>query len=201
MNRTIDSSSVARDPAVQHRITVLVVEDDPMVRNLLITILNLHGYKTLQAEDGAEALELSRSPRGGHISVLITDMCLSQMSGIALAATLRAARPDLKSIFISGLRREDITELSGDMSQAAFVAKPFNGGQIEAALRKLIQCRPARRRIEPSETRPPAPAARAQRRRTATFTSAPRLTKKQPKPSGGVRARRRRKPLRIAAGR
>ena len=101
-------------------------------------------------------------------------------------------------VIISG---EEFTEIGADMSQAAFVAKPFNGGQIEAALRKLIQCRPARRRIEPSETRPPAPAARAQRRRTATFTSAPRLTKKQPKPSGGVRARRRRKPLRIAAGR
>jgi len=116
--------------------TVLVVEDEPLFRSLLAWMLTREGYKFVLADDGAQALAMSRD-FGSDFHAVITDVCLPRMSGIELAAELRAVRPDLKALFISGLSMEEIVAMGGDVALSGFVPKPFNLRQIAAALRAL----------------------------------------------------------------
>lgn len=141
INLTTDFCPSALTPSHQHPTAVLVVDDEPMIRYLLAWMLNREGYTVLSAADGTEALEMSKVPQSGFFSVLITDLCLPEMSGIALAAELRSARPELKALFVSGLSEDAFAELGADMSQAAFLAKPFNAHQLCAAVRELTERR------------------------------------------------------------
>lgn len=115
--------------------TVLVVDDQPMMLHLLQCTLGHLGYNVMAAADGAEALAIASGIESFRI--LITDVNLDGMSGIELAEELRAARPELKTIYISGSSREEFEDLGVDMSQSAFVAKPFSLRQVSEAIRAL----------------------------------------------------------------
>jgi two-component system cell cycle sensor histidine kinase/response regulator CckA len=143
MNRTADSSTPTRNPVDGHPTTVLVVDDEPAILDLLVMMLEMQGYQVLSAEDGAQALAMSKTLQGDSISVLVTDLCMPGMSGAELAAELRAAQPELKAIFISGLSRNEITAMGVDMSQAAFISKPFQALAIGTAVRELTERQPS----------------------------------------------------------
>lgn len=82
--------------------TVLVIEDEDSVRSLLRTMLRLAGYEALSCRDGDEALDLMQA-RGGSLHLLITDVNLgSGPDGFETADRLRAGRPSLQVLFISG---------------------------------------------------------------------------------------------------
>jgi two-component system, cell cycle sensor histidine kinase and response regulator CckA len=144
MNRTADSTAPTRNPADGHPTTVLVVDDEPTVLDLLVMMLEMQGYKVLSAEDGAQALAISKTLQGDSISVLVTDLCMPGMSGTELAAELRVAQPELKTIFISGLSRDEITAMGVDLSQGAFISKPFQARAFDAAVRELTERQPSR---------------------------------------------------------
>jgi len=104
--------------------TVLVVEDQDAVRRFVCTILESYGYGVLQAANGPDALALSeRHP--GIIHLLITDVVLPLMDARVLADKLRAARPEIKVLYMSGYPEEKIEhnrDLQGDL---AYLSKPF----------------------------------------------------------------------------
>ena len=79
-----------------------MVDDEPMIRAFLVTMLQLDGHKVLTAEDGREALAIASAHEGGDIDLLITDLGMSGMSGTTLATEMRAIRPDIKTLFVSG---------------------------------------------------------------------------------------------------
>ena len=111
--------------------TVLIVEDEFLIRLTLAEALADEGFAVLEAEDGETALALL----GGDPSVglLLTDMQLSgRMDGRALAVAARKARPDLPVIYTSG--RPD-TEARGPRD--AFLAKPYLPSDIIAAVRRM----------------------------------------------------------------
>jgi DNA-binding NtrC family response regulator len=82
--------------------TILVVEDDQVIRDFLIQVLPDAGYTTLSAEDARQALQLSQA-YDGPIHLLLTDIVMpGQLSGWALARQLLQQRPDLKIIYMSG---------------------------------------------------------------------------------------------------
>jgi PAS domain S-box-containing protein len=83
------------------RETLLLVEDDPMVRSLAIEALKLKGYRVLDAGDGKEALAIAQSAHG-RIDLLITDVVMPRMTGRELADRLRAKEPSLRVLFMSG---------------------------------------------------------------------------------------------------
>jgi len=139
MNQIPDNSIDRPDPATRAPVTVLIVEDEPMTRNMLSWMLSKQGYNALTAEDGAQALAISRARKSDSFDVLITDLTLPGMSGIELAAELRGDRPGLKTLFVSGYSKEKFAALGADMSRAAFIAKPFNARQIDAELRALME--------------------------------------------------------------
>ncbi len=81
--------------------TILLVEDDPEVRSLFSRFLDRAGYTVIEAVDGRDALEIFDA-RAADIDLVITDVVMPNVSGPALASALRARRPDLKVLYVSG---------------------------------------------------------------------------------------------------
>jgi len=110
----------------------MVIEDDPDVRQLTVTLLTAMGYTVLQAEDGESALSLIMSDR--HIDLLLSDVVLpGDMSGPAIAEAALKKRPDLRIMFMSGYAEDVIRrdrEGSGNSVDADLLPKPFTRAQL-----------------------------------------------------------------------
>lgn len=118
--------------------TVLVVEDEDAVRNLIRTLLRIAGYEVLTCQDGEEALDLLDA-RGGEINLLITDINLGiRMDGFETANALRARQPSLKVLFISG--EDEEARVTGEMAtgSAYFLVKPFTPRGFTERVRQLL---------------------------------------------------------------
>lgn len=117
--------------------TVLVVEDEDLVRRLACEILILHGYQVVAAAHGAEAMALVRD-FAGPIHLLLTDVVMPKMGGPELAATLRQMRPTLRVLFMSGYPEERLAEQGITDDRAEFVAKPFNRDELARRVREVL---------------------------------------------------------------
>jgi two-component system cell cycle sensor histidine kinase/response regulator CckA len=118
--------------------TVLVVEDEDRVLDLVSQVLWSHGFRVLQARDGAAALALTRDFKG-TIDVLLTDSVMPYMSGRELARRLSDVRPDMKVLYMSGYTegaasRSDM--LDGD--EKDFIQKPFSASALVRKIRSLL---------------------------------------------------------------
>jgi two-component system cell cycle sensor histidine kinase/response regulator CckA len=128
-----DLSASIQSPAAVSSETILLAEDDPIVRGFIVSILENHGYKVLAAENGRKSVEMCIN-YVGPIHMLITDVVMPEVNGRELAEQARLVRPNLKVLFVSGyvdrgLRNEDILNPSN-----AFLEKPFS----EDALLRII---------------------------------------------------------------
>jgi signal transduction histidine kinase/ActR/RegA family two-component response regulator len=109
--------------------TVLVVEDEQMVRSFMEGALRALGYMTLEAADGREALDLS-SHYDGVIDLLITDVIMPQMGGVELASRLIETRPQLKVLFVSGYTGAASGSQRLVEPDVALLPKPFTAAQL-----------------------------------------------------------------------
>jgi CheY-like chemotaxis protein len=117
-------------------VTVLLVEDDPTVRSVTRRILEKAGHRVLTSPGGEDALELA-AREDGPIELLVTDVVMAGMGGPALATRLRAARPTIKTLFISGYSRDHV--MPADEPQAvSFLAKPFTHDRLLAKVAELL---------------------------------------------------------------
>lgn len=117
--------------------TVLVVEDNPTLRNMVAMMLEQLGYKALKAENGAAALEIMES--GGGIDVMVTDVLMpGGMNGIELAKRVRTSHPDLTILLTSGdyENLESIEEICAEFHAVHFLQKPFSIHDIDALIHK-----------------------------------------------------------------
>ncbi len=89
--------------------TVLLVEDEPGVRNLAVRSLERHGYRVLPAARGDEAIEIAKS-HDGPIQLLITDVIMPGMSGPDLVQQVIVIRPDIRGFYISGYADDEVDE-------------------------------------------------------------------------------------------
>jgi two-component system cell cycle sensor histidine kinase/response regulator CckA len=118
--------------------TVLVIEDEDTVRNLLRTLLRLAGYEVLACQGGDEAVDLMDA-RGGTIQLLITDVNLGiGMDGFEAAERLRARQPMLKALFISGEEEADWPARHASGPSDRFLLKPFTPRAFGDAVRALL---------------------------------------------------------------
>ena len=115
---------------------MLVVEDEAEVRAIMLKTLKRLGYATLEAASGDEALNIS-SHTGG-IDLVITDLVMPRMSGDEVAARLRAVRPELKVLYISGYAGEAILRRGVQLGGTEFLQKPFTPGQLADRVRKAL---------------------------------------------------------------
>jgi two-component system cell cycle sensor histidine kinase/response regulator CckA len=115
--------------------TVLLVEDEPMVRTVAERALTRHGYKVLTANNGEEALELIND--GEEIALLISDVVMPVMDGPTMVREARKTRPDLPILFMSGYAEEQLRK-SIDIENVAFLPKPFSVQELAEAVRKVL---------------------------------------------------------------
>jgi PAS domain S-box-containing protein len=130
--RPLTSEDLSSAPAAGKE-TVLVVEDQEEVRNLVEEILSMQGYTVLKAPNGDEALRLGRTVKK-PIHLLLTDMVMPGMSGKELAERMQKMSPGMKVILMSGYADDGIIQWSTVMQGMDFLQKPF---RVETLIRKV----------------------------------------------------------------
>jgi CheY-like chemotaxis protein len=117
--------------------TVLVVEDEPVVRSLIVEVLEDLGYRTVEAADGPAGLKLLQSKR--RIDLLVTDVGLPGLNGRQLADAAREGRPDLKVLFITGYA-ENATLAAGFLEPGMqMITKPFAVDVLAQKISSIIK--------------------------------------------------------------
>lgn len=117
--------------------TVLVVEDEPAVRDLTVRLLQRLGYHVLEATNGPDALRAAAA-FDKHIDVLLSDMVMPQMGGRELARQLVALQPDLRVLFVSGYAADADTNTAPLPANAGFLQKPFTSQSLSRKLREVL---------------------------------------------------------------
>jgi two-component system cell cycle sensor histidine kinase/response regulator CckA len=115
--------------------TVLLVEDEPMVRSVAERALTRHGYKVMTADNGEDALEILAA--GDPIDLLISDVVMPGMDGPTMVREARKSWPELKILFMSGYAEEQLRK-SIDIENVNFLPKPFSVTDLAEAARRAM---------------------------------------------------------------
>jgi two-component system cell cycle sensor histidine kinase/response regulator CckA len=116
--------------------TVLIAEDEGVLRQVASRTLAARGYTVLQAASGEEALELAAA-HDGRIDLLFSDVVMPGLRGPGLAAALLRTRPDMRVLLTSGYA-EDVVGRRGIASPGGFLAKPYTPSMLAAAVADLL---------------------------------------------------------------
>jgi CheY-like chemotaxis protein len=127
-----------RGPRTGGTETVLLAEDEDIVRDLVQDMLEADGYTVLPAPRGNDALELARA-YPGRIDVLLTDVVMPGLSGPETAERLLAERPDVRVVFTSGYTEAAIANHGVLRPGTAFLEKPFSADALAQALRGVLE--------------------------------------------------------------
>jgi PAS domain S-box-containing protein len=122
--------------------TILFVEDEQSVRELVRDYLVAAGYCLLEAPDGTQALKVAAA-HPGPIHLLITDVVMPHLSGPELATKLTAQRPNVKVLFISGYTDDTVFRHGVLEGGVAFLQKPFNLKALSQKIREVLSSEPA----------------------------------------------------------
>ena len=111
--------------------TVLVVDDEPLIRSMVSTMLEQGGFAVITAEDGPEAIRLSRT-YSGQIDLVLTDVVMPEMSGHVLARELQAENPTLPILLMSGHCERD------ECAPFSVLPKPFSVDSLLSSVRNAL---------------------------------------------------------------
>jgi two-component system cell cycle sensor histidine kinase/response regulator CckA len=117
--------------------TVLVVEDDPVVRGIAVRALRERGYRVLEAANGVDALRAAERHRE-RIDLVVTDLVMPRMGGKDLAEQLRVVQPDLRVLYTSGYTESERVRLGEAGDLATFLQKPFTGSTLARRVREAL---------------------------------------------------------------
>lgn len=131
--------------------TVLIVEDEPDVRELACRFLRVKGYGVLEAKDGAEAIELAAAHKG-PIHAVVTDMVMPRIGGVELIRALRAARPDIVVIFMTGYSEYLKGDLCDVFPGSLILQKPFSPASLVGIVREAFARKSTMLAAEPQRT-------------------------------------------------
>jgi CheY-like chemotaxis protein len=137
-----DGTAVATDEEDEPPVTlggaerVLIVEDRDVVRELTRDVLEASGFEVAAVSGGAEALEVVAGEE--PFDALLTDVVMPEMSGAQLAHALRADRPKLPVVYMSGYTDDVLGKDELSEPATAFVRKPFSNAELVAAVRGVI---------------------------------------------------------------
>jgi two-component system cell cycle sensor histidine kinase/response regulator CckA len=128
--------------------TVLVVDDDPNMLEVVREILEAQGHRVLKAISGEEALRVAEA-HPGPIALLVADVVMPGLSGPEVAGRLRATRPGTKVLFMSGFTTEVVFSRGLDPGDP-FLVKPFRPDALVRKVQEVLSFRsPFARRPEP----------------------------------------------------
>jgi CheY-like chemotaxis protein len=123
--------------------TLLLVEDEPAVREMAGTALRRLGYTVLSAATGEEGLAIARQ-RQGEIALVLTDVVMPGMRGSEMARRLRLEQPDVAVLFMSGYTADTDLLREVEAGEAPFLQKPFSLAALGAKVRELLDARGSR---------------------------------------------------------
>lgn len=129
---TIDSAEL-HYPSGQP--VILVVEDEVLVRNFVCLQLQREGYQVLAAADGVEALEVARAYTGA-IQMLLTDVVMPRMGGLALVERMLQDRPGIRVLMMSGRLSSEAREQSIHLP---FIRKPFAPKDLREKIKEVMK--------------------------------------------------------------
>lgn len=116
---------------------VLVVDDEPMIREFAARVLREEGFGVYEATDGVEALKLIRAGIA-DLDVVLSDIVMPRMNGVQLLQSLATLRPDLPVLLMSGYGTNQLAEL-GIASPCGVLGKPFSAEVLVAEVRRCIR--------------------------------------------------------------
>jgi CheY-like chemotaxis protein len=122
---------------------VLVVEDEPIVRGVILEMLSDQGYRTIEAIDGPSALQILRD-QAQRVDLLVTDIGLPGMNGRQLADFAREARPDLNILFTTGYAADAASAKGFLKPGMRMITKPFDLDNLSRMIGEMILNVPAR---------------------------------------------------------
>ncbi len=131
--------------------TVLVVEDEAVVRGLVRHTLSQHGYRTLEAGNGLEALRVAQR-HAGRIHLLLTDLVMPGMGGRELAERLTSQSGSLRVLYMSGYTEDAVVNAAKPADGTAFISKPFTLDSLARKVREVLDAK------VPAETGSDGPA-------------------------------------------
>jgi len=121
-----------------HQPTVLLVDDEYLVRGVLSEILTEAGFQVVQAENGAEAIHILS--KLDHVDLVFSDIKMAPLDGFALAKWVHENRPGLPVILASGYSGK--TNMAAELNGAEFFRKPFDFDAVVEKIRDTIGNRP-----------------------------------------------------------
>ncbi len=136
-SRSEISRSAVGTPCEKACETILVVEDDEIVRKVVLQVLIREGYVVLEARNGSEALECCRN-FSDQIHLLVTDVVMPGINGWELAQRVVALRPQIKTLFISGYSEASPLLRESQDSDAQFIQKPLTPESFAAKVRTAL---------------------------------------------------------------
>lgn len=121
--------------------TLLVVDDEPMVRFVMTTVLSATGFTVLEAEDGEEALEIF-SRHGEDIRAVLLDLSMPRMDGEETFVELRRMSPAVPIVLLSGYNEKDSVNRFPAEALAGFLGKPFKPVALVEKVREVLEGSP-----------------------------------------------------------
>jgi PAS domain S-box-containing protein len=133
----------AAPPTAGGHETILVVEDEPNVRQLAACVLRRAGYVVLEAADGEQAQRIAGQHADSRIDLLFTDLVMPEVNGQTLAGRLRQSRPNLRVLYTSGYVREMPDKAALERGEVALLPKPYTTVQLTTQVRAILDRKPA----------------------------------------------------------
>lgn len=133
----VATAALAREPLSESHETVLLVEDEELVRNTIARILRRQGYQVLTAEHGGEGIRVA-AEHAGPIEVIITDVMMPEISGLEFVDRITISRPDARILFMSGYSDRDVIHYEVGSRPHAFIQKPFAVEDLTKKVRELL---------------------------------------------------------------
>jgi two-component system cell cycle sensor histidine kinase/response regulator CckA len=119
--------------------TVMVVDDDQSIVDLVADLLERSGYQVLRARHSDEALDISAAFKG-DIDLLVTDVKMDpSMTGFQLAQCLRLMRVEIKVLYISGFVEDEMVRWEVESKVAGFLPKPFHTQALVDKVREILK--------------------------------------------------------------
>lgn len=127
---------------IGNRGTVLVVDDDPAILVLIQNILSAANYRVLAAVERADALHLAEQ-KNVHIDLALIDVCMPGVRGPEFAAEIRALRPEIHLLWMSGIVDQEFVRIRLTDGYAGFLPKPLQRAGLLSAIEQAIAGNPA----------------------------------------------------------
>jgi signal transduction histidine kinase len=131
------SPFATRTPAAQHLGTILVVDDEEGIRDISAAALRRQGFEVLTSANGAEAVALVKKSREPLVGILL-DLTMPELDGVATLQAVRALRPDLRAILMSGYEQREALRRFEGLGLSGFLQKPFTMDALGETTRSLL---------------------------------------------------------------